>query len=156
MLYTIFHHITASKSARTVEDQHWGLEWKYLPVGPVTASGGLQDNWEIEVPLQHEAMKNLVSTHQEFSRNITAERMQIQQHGHLLHIKRVIDSDTLSKLLAALKQAGSSVSFLLDTAQVLAIFKQESVQATLMQDTNVLLDFSIISLDKFYVPPFNS
>ncbi|KAG0695030.1 hypothetical protein DFH29DRAFT_814617 [Suillus ampliporus] len=151
--YRIFDFIS-NDAHPSINSLGWGQEWRNLPVGPITATGGLKEGWESGVEALHAAARQAME-HQKHSKGLTAQRNQVLTRGKSVRIHRILDSKTFKEILDALALTGFTVTHLMEAAQVLVVLKAHHCELLREDKANVILDFTMIAYQRFLVPPYN-
>ncbi|KAH9922555.1 hypothetical protein B0H21DRAFT_701472, partial [Amylocystis lapponica] len=149
--FSLMFEWLAQTTLEPLDVLHWGTEWKNLPVGPVTATGGPRANWEtdgVALLIQAEALgRNLESTH-----GLTCQRQEVVTPGKVTRLRVELSEEDSAQLLGKCKASGFTATHLFEAATALATFTCNPVP----EDNNVHIAFpNIISLTKFQVPPHN-
>ncbi|KAG2118300.1 hypothetical protein DEU56DRAFT_984772 [Suillus clintonianus] len=152
-LYRIFDLISTDAHT-SIDTLDWGQEWRNLPVGPITATGGPKDGWESEVEALDAAARQAME-YQQYSKGLVAQRDHVLVRGKSVRIHRVLDSKIFKEILNALALTDFTVTQLLEAAQVLAVLQAHQSELLREDKANVILDFTIISYLRFLVPPYN-
>ncbi|KIJ46657.1 hypothetical protein M422DRAFT_226621 [Sphaerobolus stellatus SS14] len=130
----------------------WGDEWKNLPAGPMTATGGAREDWDTRgVKLLERIGKlrmNPVPTH-----SLHPTRDTIKQVGKMTRLHDSFSEELSSSLAKAVKRLGFTVGQLADAAVVLALFEgnQISVGCKSGSECHVTLDPVVMSQDRYLV-----
>jgi len=150
----IFEWIT-NPEREPVESLEWGSEWRNLPPGPVTATGGPKPEWET---------KGMALVNQIFSAHtnpvptlvVKPERTEVLNSAALIRAHLVIDEERTSQILRGIKAAGYSVTQLFEAAHFLAVLSHNHVDPAGLDDAHVTNYVCIFGLQRYQVPPYNS
>ncbi|KAI0041518.1 hypothetical protein FA95DRAFT_691001 [Auriscalpium vulgare] len=138
-----------------LEEWEWGSEWKALPAGPVTATGGPKEDYEgAGLALKNRAVETMTS--KLASHSLDPQRQEAQVAGRPVRVRVIVPADTSSKLLKAAKGLGYTVTHLFEAAQALAIFAINPPSDEDKPEAHITWPQSIISLSKWQVPPHNT
>ncbi|TFK53114.1 hypothetical protein OE88DRAFT_1656975 [Heliocybe sulcata] len=133
----------------------WGEEWRNLPAGPITCTGGVRPGADLEVPtLLHQAAS--LVTRDKPPEALQAQRTEISQQGLPVRVHSVIPAAKFSALKTRLTQLELSVTVLLEAAFVLTVFANNARNGSLSEDAYALLDMTMIALNPLFIPPHNS
>ncbi|KAF9803492.1 hypothetical protein IEO21_09665 [Rhodonia placenta] len=147
-LRILFEEVTLCDVTHGADRLSWGEEWRNLPPGLVTATGGHLLNWESEgVPM--------LRRWQTLRTNDIPSRQEVQNVGVIMRICDVLDAATSSRILNGLKTVGHTITRLLEAAFILAMFELNPVLGVPAKDAHVTLDLTFIALTKYLVPPYN-
>ncbi|KAG1730519.1 uncharacterized protein EDB91DRAFT_1059391 [Suillus paluster] len=152
-LYRIFDFIT-NDTHPSLDSLDWGQEWRNLPVGPITATGGPRDGWEAGVEALHTAARQAME-HQQHSKCLIPQRDQVLVRGASAR-HRILDAKTFKEILDALALTDFTVTQLFEAAQVLTVLRAHHSELLREDRANVLLDFTIIAYQRFLVPPHDA
>ncbi|KAI0753180.1 hypothetical protein C8Q80DRAFT_1118380 [Daedaleopsis nitida] len=135
----------------------WGLEWKNLPPGPITSTGGprTQSDWDTA---GKELMGKIVNlyTNPVPPHSLKCESLRASVPGRPRRLLTELTSAETSKILAAVKAHRCSVSHLIDAAVSLATFKMSPVSPEDVENAHITYGSSLISLERYLVPPHQS
>lgn len=130
----------------------WGTEWRNLPAGPVTATGGPRPNWDGKaapvLAKMGAILTNPIPTH-----SIKPQRSDPEMLGRPVRVRVQIGKDESAALVKAIKAAGFTVTHLFDAAQILAILERNPVPAESAADAHITYAIGIIAIARYRVPP---
>lgn len=152
-LYRIFDFIS-NDAHPSLHSLDWGQEWRNLPVGPITATGGAKDGRESGIEALHAAARHAIE-YQQHSKGMIAQRDHVLVRGKSLRIHRTLDSKTSQEILDALASKAFTVTHLFEAAQILAVLKAHHSKFGREDKANVILDYTVIAYQRFLVPPYS-
>ncbi|KAG1718889.1 uncharacterized protein EDB91DRAFT_1066159 [Suillus paluster] len=153
-LYRIFDFIT-NDTHPSLDSLDWGQEWRNLPVGPVTATGGPRDGWEAGVEALHTAARQAME-HQQHSKGLIPQRDQALVRRAPARLHRILDAKTFKEILDALALTDFTVTQLFEAAQMLTVLRAHHSEPLRDDKANVMLDFTVIAYQRFLVPPHDA
>ncbi|KLO13116.1 hypothetical protein SCHPADRAFT_928791 [Schizopora paradoxa] len=135
----------------------WGTEWKRLPAGPLTATGGPRDDFDTKgMELLQRAGALMMDPDPSLS--INTPRTTVAHPGKVIRFNKSFDKQTSSEILQACKKAGFTMQHLTDAALMLHV--AEAVEANGMNGVDpskahITLNPTVIAQESFLVPPHN-
>ncbi|EIW77744.1 hypothetical protein CONPUDRAFT_128699 [Coniophora puteana RWD-64-598 SS2] len=134
----------------------WGNEWRNLPVGPMTATGGARDDWDTEGVKLKEKIAGLYAG-SEPPLTITPPREKVARVGDMQRPQQTIDEVSTREMLRQLKEAGFTFTHLVDAATALTIvkFAKETSGAIITDESNVIVS-PPIGQDRYRLPQYNT
>ncbi|OCH85711.1 hypothetical protein OBBRIDRAFT_287727 [Obba rivulosa] len=131
----------------------WGQEWKQLPVGPVTVTGGPRDGWDTAGA---SLFAKLASTYGNPtpSHSLQCKRLDISVPGRSVKAELSFSDIETSRIIHVLKTHGYSVTHLTEAAYAMAIFKLNPVVPSDAAAAHVTFQRNVISLSKYFVPQY--
>ncbi|EIW74062.1 hypothetical protein CONPUDRAFT_67887, partial [Coniophora puteana RWD-64-598 SS2] len=153
LLDFILQHVVDPTSGPGIGE--WGEEWRNLPVGALTATGGARDDWDTRgVALQKEIMGVRVSAVP--SLTLEPSRPTITNAGAMHRVRETIDEATSREIMAQLKERGFSVTYLFDAAIAMSVLNSvKDSGGSISEDAHITIDPAIIGQDRFRVPQYN-
>ncbi|EMD33939.1 hypothetical protein CERSUDRAFT_117467 [Gelatoporia subvermispora B] len=132
----------------------WGQEWKQLPVGPITATGGPREGWDTAgVSLFAKlgaAYENPTPSH-----SLLCKRIDIAVPGKSVKAEISFSDVETRRITSVLKEHGFSVTHLIEAAHALAIFQLNPVSIVDAETAHVSYLRNVISLAKFFAPQYS-
>ncbi|PIL25978.1 hypothetical protein GSI_11732 [Ganoderma sinense ZZ0214-1] len=133
----------------------WGTEWKNLPAGPVTSTGGRRVEWD--------AVGNaLLAKVAGIYRNPTpphSVRTSLPNttiSGRPVRLLVELTPEESANILQGVKRLGFTSSQLLEAAVALATYSLNPISAEASSDAHVTFGSSLISLGRYLVPPHSA
>jgi len=142
---------------KALDDLPWGTEWKNLPAGPVTATGGPRDEWEkgglemIQKAQAHQTVKPTLG--------LTPQRHSIITSGKAVRVHTVLPETVSIHILNAIKKCGHgyglTISHIFEAAQVLALVKINKLSKEDRLTSHITWPGAIYTLDGWIIPSCN-
>ncbi|KAJ6508820.1 hypothetical protein C8R45DRAFT_968835 [Mycena sanguinolenta] len=138
-----------------IKNLPWGTEWKNLPAGPVTSTGGPRPGWNARGAEMLDKISNVLSnpiaTH-----SLLPSREAATIPGKPVRAHRTLSVHDSARLLRALKEVQFTVTHLFEAAQAFAIFTVNPVSESDAQNAHITWPQGIISLGRWQVPPYTA
>lgn len=144
------------------KDLPWGEEWKNLPPGTITATGGPRDGWAsggaeligsfhdiLSNPVVSDIVPILRILHSLYTNSTKPThtlrpcRLTVTKPGMATRIHRVLDRDMTKRILASLREKQYSVTQLAEASFAIATFEYNPDLTTSVEDAHVTLDGSL-------------
>ncbi|KDR74862.1 hypothetical protein GALMADRAFT_249776 [Galerina marginata CBS 339.88] len=134
------------------EDLAWGTEWKNLPDGPVTSTGGPLPGWEERgAPILSRYLE--AQTVKPDTWTLCPQRRDITDHGRAIRVRSYIQPPEVLALTQAVKAGGFSMDQLFQAAQALAVCKMNPIPEDQLENAHVSFPHVILSLDRWRTDP---
>lgn len=137
------------------ENLPWGTEWHNLPLGPVSATGGPREDWDIA---GIELLKQLPDSEAVRTIPLTARPLRISQSavGKTCRLERVLDSASTRRLVNKTRAIGCSMSHLFEAAYCMALLARNQITPSVWNAYHFSGNSSAISLISHLRLPYDS
>lgn len=127
------------------ENLPWGTEWHNLPLGPVSATGGPREDWDIA---GIELLKQLPDSEAVRTIPLAARPFRISQSavGKTCRLERVFDPASTRRLVSRTQAIGCSMSHLFEAAYCMALLARNQITPSMWNAYHFSGNSSAISL----------
>ncbi|KAF7346244.1 hypothetical protein MSAN_01851400 [Mycena sanguinolenta] len=151
----LLEFMSKPSTSADIKNLAWGTEWKNLPAGPVTSTGGPRPGWNARGVELLDKISNILSnpiaTH-----SLLPSREAATIPGKPVRVHRTLSVHDSARLLRALKEVQFTVTHLFEAAQAFAIFTVNPVSESEAPNAHITWPQGIISLGRWQVPPYNA